>query len=114
MKKILLGLIFVFAFCISACAAPFLSCDPYPATAALPTSFVLIIDGGSPIETGVQINADGSVQLHYDLGTISVGSHTVTVQAKNLWGVSLASTPFQFTRPTDALVNVTNINLSAK
>jgi hypothetical protein len=85
----------------TAVATPFLVCDPYPAGAdpsVTPTTFVLKGLGANPIMTAAQVNPDGTVQLHYDLATLSNGNYTVLVDAVNIFGgVSPDSAPFVFT-----------------
>ena len=79
---------------------PFLSCDPYPAgldQASRPVSFVLTGLAPRPISTPATVNADGTIQLHYDLATLSPGNYTVAASAVNaLGGISPASLPFRF------------------
>jgi hypothetical protein len=70
-------------------ASPFLISDPSPNT----TYFSIVMDGGSP----VQSVPSATTALNYDLGTISTGSHNVTVAACNQWGCSSA-VPFAFTK----------------
>jgi len=98
-------------------AAPFLICDPYPGGAGhvVPITFVLIFDGGTPVETPAFNNPDGSVKLNYDLSAIVAGTHTVTAAARDLWGgTSAPSSPFTFTKPATPPVVPTNINITAK
>jgi hypothetical protein len=95
-------------------SAPFLVCDAYPSSGQQPTSFLVSFDGGAAIETGVQTNADGGVQLHYDLSALATGSHVVTVQAKNVWGVSASSVPLSFVKPATGLTVPTTPQLKAQ
>ena len=84
-----------------ALGSPFLVCDPVPATLdqfTKPVSYVVTGLGGSPISTQATTNADGTVQLHYDLQSLPHGSYTVTASAVNaLGGISGASDPLSFT-----------------
>lgn len=111
MKKIFLALLLLMAFSAIVESAPFLVCDPYPVTIQQPTSFILTFDGGAPVEVPAVSNTDGSVQIKYDLSSIAIGGHTVVAQAKNLWGVSAASSPFVFTKPTGTLGSVGNVKI---
>jgi spore coat protein U-like protein len=97
MRQLLLLLLFAGR----AYASPFLVCDPYPANAdpsVTPATFILKGLSTNPIMTGAQVNPDGTVQLHYDLATLSFGNYTVIADAVNVFGgVSLDSAPFVFT-----------------
>ena len=105
MKQLLLLLLFA----VRAYAAPFLVCDPYPANAdpsVTPTTFILKGLAANPIMTGAQINPDGTVQLHYDLATLSNGNYTVVADAINVFGgASPDSLPFVFTAGIPAAPN---------
>lgn len=115
MKKfILLAVLAILLVGVQVFAQPYLVCDPYPSTAPQPTSFVLTFDGGAPIEVAIQTNTDGTIQLHYDLISLSAGAHTVVAQAKNLWGVSDPSAPFAFTKPAGKLGTPGNVKIAVK
>lgn len=79
-------------------ASPFLVCNPVPATdpsvvgVASLWTYSLTGLGAAPIIVPAQINADGSVQLHYDLSGLANGSYTVTATA-TVTGKGLASPP---------------------
>lgn len=94
-------------------AAPFLVCDPYPSTGWQPTKFLITIDGGAVIESPAFKNPDNSVQLKYDLGSISAGSHSLTVRSADVWGSSTA-VPFSFTKPSAPPTAPANINISGQ
>jgi hypothetical protein len=94
-------------------AAPFLVCDPYPATMTV-SYFTVTIDGGTPVQSVPLVNTDGTSQLHFDLTVVPAGSHTVTIKAGNVWGESASSAPFAFTKPASVLQTPGNINLVAK
>lgn len=85
----------------TALASPFLVCDPYPAglsQALMPISFIIKGLSATPISTPVQTNADGTIQLHYDLSGLGNGSYSVIVDAVNVFnGVSPDSATFTFT-----------------
>jgi hypothetical protein len=76
----------------------FLVCASYPSTSVQPDSFSVVMDGGAAVSSPALKNADGSVQLHYDLATLPDGSHSVTVKAvSTLYNKSsAASAPFVF------------------
>ena len=77
----------LFGLAIVAHAAPFLVCDP--STDA--ESYVLILNDGAEIET--------PAPLHYDLSSLSPGTHVVKAYAvKGVWR-SEASVPLEFTKP---------------
>lgn len=101
MKKFIFSLIAALITTTPAIAAPFLVCDPYPAndpSKAVPTQFVVTIQGKAPVTTPA-INYDGSsVYMHLDLGPLNLsGQQSVTAVAQNAWGSSQPSSPFVFT-----------------
>ena len=104
----------ILAFSTIAESAPFLVCDPYPASGQQPIAFILIFDNGTPMEVGIQTNADGGVQLHYDLSSLAVGAHTVVAQSKTLWGVSASSVPLSFVKPATVPAAPTTLQLKAQ
>ena len=77
-------------------AAPFLVSDSYPATAIQPDSFVVNVSGNPPVTVPSVKDSAGLNYLKYDVAALS-GQRTITVQAKNAWGVSSASAPFTVT-----------------
>lgn len=100
----------------SAFAAPFLICDPYPASApasAVPTEFVVTISGVTAPITTPAVDVTGGKAMKLDLGPLSLsGTRTITAKAKNVWGESAASAPFVFT--AGAPVTPTGFGLSAQ
>jgi hypothetical protein len=85
-----------------ASASPFLVCDPVSGSLdqfTKPVSYVITGLSGTPISTPATVNTDGTVQLHYDLGSLPHGSYSVSAAAVNsLGGVGPSSTPpFTFT-----------------
>src|SRR5215471_7416286 len=84
----------------TACAAPFLVCDPVSFSTSPwlnPSNYIISGLATNAITTPAQVNADGSAQLHYDLGSIPFGQYTVTVVAVNSsGGISSPSVPFGF------------------
>ncbi len=78
-------------------AGPYLVCDPYAAAVGV-TSFTVFWDGATTgVSAPVLTDATGTY-LHLDLTSLSNGSHTVKVRAKNSWGESLDSAPFAFVK----------------
>lgn len=82
-------------------AAPFLTCNPYPtnvAAQAVPTEFVVTISMiADPIVTPAVPAGTDAVVLKLDLGPLNLtGSRTVTAKARNAWGESASSAPFEF------------------
>lgn len=77
-------------------AGPFLVTASVPSTGVQPASYTIQGLPAVNITTPATKNSDGSVQLHYDLTGLAVGSYTVTATATNLWGTSAASAPFTF------------------
>ena len=79
-----------------------LLCNPYLVGGVQPTHFRIYIDGvTTPVDTPVRKNADNSVDLYYDLASLTAGSHNVNVSAAiiDVWGVSESSTvPLAFTK----------------
>ena len=86
------------AFSATAMAAPFLVCDPYPATGQQPTEFVVTLSGLATPIVSPAVDVTGGKALKLDLGPLNLaGSRTVTAKARNAWGESAASPPFTFT-----------------
>lgn len=79
-----------------AMAAPYLVSDSYPASAIQPDSFVVNVSGNPAVTVPAVKDANGLYYLRYDVAALS-GQKTITVQAKNAWGVSAASVPFTVT-----------------
>lgn len=83
-------------------ASPFVVCSPYVTTVIQPDEFELIIDTGTAFRVIPETLTDGSKRLHYDVGSVTVGTHTINVKAcSTLWGCSEA-VPFQFTKSVPA------------
>jgi hypothetical protein len=108
MKRI--TLVLALSLCSVAQAAPFLVSDPDPTGAA---DLCTYKDGSAAaVDTPVVKNAAGLPFCHIDLGPAAAGMHTVTVAFKStLWGVSSATTPFSFTKPS-ALTAPANMSIS--
>lgn len=94
---------------VNAFAAPHVYSDSYTSPAVIPDSFKVILDGGaevsiSPWSGTLPDNSTRTNALRFDVGTVTVGSHAISVKAcKNatIWDpeVCSASTPFSFSRP---------------
>jgi hypothetical protein len=101
--KIISAILILLATAGAVSAAPFLVCDPYPLPAAnQPDSFEVTITPLAPFTVPVTTNADGTVQLKYDLGpatTIGAGAHTATAVAVKGGWKSGASNSYPFTKP---------------
>lgn len=83
-------------------AAPFLICDPYPASQPQPTEFtVTFTSPGSstpPVTvTSPPVAVAGGAALKLDLAPLNLkGVQTVTAKARGAWGESGASAPLSF------------------
>jgi hypothetical protein len=107
-KTILLAIAVVLLTCSMAVASPFVVTNTYPSSGVVPDNFVVTVDGGSA-QTVTPQAVTGGVRLHFDIGGVSAGSHTVNIKAcSTLWGCS-GSFPFTFTKgvpstPSDASI----------
>lgn len=82
-------------------AGPYVVCDAYlPADEII--NFKVSLDGGVYVNSVPVSNG-----LKYDLSAVTVGVHTIKAQACNIWGCSVDSLPFSFTRPVSLLPPVT-------
>ena len=111
---VLIGVLF-FGVPVVHAAGPYAVCDPYPSTVTQPDGFTLSVDGGALVDSTAQA-VTGGVRLHYDVGGVSAGSHTIRVKAYKVdavWG-RLESTEvvFTFVRPASPSAPA-NIGLSA-
>lgn len=96
MKIIGFTLFFIFSMASIVTATPFLVSDSYPTTVVQPSYFELVFDGGSPVQSTPE-TVPGGVRLHYDLASMTVGTHASTVKACNQWGCS-GTVPFSFSK----------------
>ncbi len=90
-------------------AAPFVVCDPYLGTGVQPDNFKVVLDGTAS-NSSPQTVPEG-VRLHMDIGSVSVGSHSMTVSAcktypADEWNPNpveacSAAAVFAFTRPAE-------------
>lgn len=94
MKTLLVAVILVLMAVTTAWAAPFCACTK----GAGGTPDAYNIEGLGTfmsIATDIPAQSDGNFRL--DLANLPQGSYTIRARAKNLWGVSEWSDPFQFT-----------------
>lgn len=110
MRQSIIWLIFVAAMsAMPTMAAPFLTADPYPTTAAQPDRFDFLFDAAtvpvsSPamrcdaaaVSAGICASADNSMVMRHDVGTLVKGSHTVTAKACNISSCSASSASLSF------------------
>jgi hypothetical protein len=92
---------------------PYLISDPYPSSGPQPDEFIVTIDGSPGVSSPAQVVESGGKRLHYDVGSVSVGPHNVSVLARMadpMWGwIESAPSPFVFSRPS--LASMTGIGL---
>ncbi len=81
-------------------ASPFIICDVDSAA----TSYVVQLDSGQQVEV--------PAPLHFDLNGIEEGAHVAQVWAKNVWGLSVDSSPLEFTKALPQ--SATNTRLSSE
>ena len=93
-------------------AAPFVVSNDYLTSGVVPDRFRVTLDSGSEVLSSPWTGSDGNGvahvnTLHFDVGTVSVGTHTVSAKACKtgdpLWGpaeVCSVATPFSFPRPS--------------
>lgn len=89
----------------TAFAAPFLTCNPYPANADSGQNIVSFVitftspTGLNPVTVQAQVGAGGAQYLYYDLSTLGNSSYTVTAAAVNGYALeSPQSSPFTFAK----------------
>lgn len=87
--------------------ARILTADPYPPP-VVPTHFMVVIDGGVPINSPAQPGATaGSMILSHNIDSLATGNHTAKAQACDANGCSQFSTPdFAFAILQPAPVNI--------
>lgn len=81
-----------------------LTSNPYPAGQPQPDTFIVTLDGGTPVESPAQKNADGSTQLYFQLPAgLPAGQHVAIIAAESksdpLW-LESAPVNFPFTSAT--------------
>jgi hypothetical protein len=102
MRKYILSvavLLFAMFLGMECSAAPFVYCDPFPATMQV-DGFKIRIDGGSWIDVAPTVDqATGGKYIKFDLGPLNLsnGNHTGELLAFNLWGDGEVA-PFSFTK----------------
>jgi hypothetical protein len=102
-------ILFIFLCALRASAAPFLTCDPYPANADQALNIVSFVitfvapTGINPINVQAQIGTSGQQYMFYDLAPLTNASYTVTAAAVNGYAQeSPQSAPFQFQKGVPA------------
>lgn len=110
MKRLLA--VALFLGCVSASmGAPYLTCDPYPASTTDPNlnvvSFVVTFSapaGISPVTVQAQVGTSGDRYLFYDVGPLGNATYTVTAAAINGYALeSPQSANFTFSKGTPAI-----------
>jgi len=79
------------------------------------THYIVTIDGAVATVDADDLG-DGTVRLHYDIGTVDLasGQHDMTVQGINdFWGLETHPVPFVFSKP-ESLTAPAGIGLSAE
>ena len=122
MYRLLIGALLVLALAGSAWASPFVVSAPYTAPAVIPDYFKVVLDGAAAVNSpAYQVPTTSNYILHFDVGGVTVGSHTVSVQAckaATLWGPEAcsASVNFPFARPATVVAPAgpSGIGLSAQ
>jgi hypothetical protein len=96
--------------CRIAEAQPFVVCDEYTTTMVQPQYFKVVLDGVQSNSTPETL-ANGAKRLHFDIGSVSVATHNMTVAAckagDGVWSTEVCSepVPFAFTRPAAVVVS---------
>ena len=94
-------------------AAPFLVCDPYPASVEQPDSFEITVVPLAPFLVPAVSFGDGSVGIRYDLATLAnlgAGTHTATAVAiKDGWRSAASQPTSPFVKPN--LLSPPNLRL---
>lgn len=85
--------------------APFLTCNSYPMWSDQPTHFAVVVDAKPSVDVPVLKNPDGTVMLHYDIGSVTAGTHNVNVKAviidPTFGRLESSAAPFQFQKPSN-------------
>lgn len=89
MKKIVFLIMALVLIPVSLFASPFVVCDPQEGVA-----YYNVVEGA--ITTEITALNDGSLKM--DVGTATVGTHSISVSACSMWECS-SSVPFVYTRP---------------
>ncbi len=107
MRRVLFAVLLLALVAGPAQASPFLVSDSY-VTGVIPDHFLVSLDGSTEVVSAPWSGTlrDGTAltnAVHFDLGSVSVGAHSVTVRACGsdaVWGESCSAlVPFSFTRP---------------
>jgi len=92
-------------------AAPFCACTKGVAGGTPDSYNIEGLGTFMPATTDIQAQSDGNFRI--DLANLPQGSYTIRARAKNLWGVSEWSDPFQFT-PVPPPTKPTGLKLSGQ
>jgi hypothetical protein len=106
MKKVLLAALLLLVPTL-VLATPFVTSDP---TTQIVTHCGVLLDSGAKVDIPVTTVNVTSAICKYDIGTVSVGPHTIKVTFVNIdpvWGrsESVTSVPLDFVRPSNAITN---------
>ena len=72
---------------------PYLTCDDQANT----EQFEVTIDGVPTLAPAVD-GLGGMKHLWFDVSSVTLSAHTAIVRAKNMWGYSSPTDPFEFTK----------------
>jgi len=103
--RILLTVISLLLLVSIAWASPFVVSAPYTAPAVIPDYFKVVLDATPAVNSpAYQVPTTSNYILHFDVSGVTVGTHTLSVQAckaATLWGPEAcsASVNFPFGRP---------------
>ena len=105
MKRILIAVLVCLNF--GANAAPFVTSDPTTQTV---THCGALIDSAAKVDSVVDIVTPTSFRCKIDIGTVSVGTHTIKATFVNIdpvWGrsESVNSLPLDFVRPGNTVTS---------
>lgn len=75
--------------------APFLVSDPYPKKDTKLTKFLVTINGKTT-DSAPAKNADGTLYLKFDLGSLSDGTYTATIKAVDAKGKESSPSTYSF------------------
>jgi len=122
MRGLIFASLLVLSLATFAWPSPFVISAPYTAPAVIPDYFKVVLDATPAVNSpAYQVPATSNYILHFDVGGVTVGSHTLSVQAckaATLWGPEACSAAvnFPFVRPatTVAPAGPSGIGLSAQ
>src|SRR3990172_8779055 len=105
MQRILIALLLTLVAPLAVQASPFVVSAPYTAPAVIPDYFKVVLDATPAVNSpAYQVPTTSNYILHFDVSGVTVGTHTLSVQAckaATLWGPEAcsASVNFPFGRP---------------